>query len=232
MFWENVCNAWGWLRERIAALKPCRVPVLMVLAGLAFLLLASQGEDVARALAERRSGHVEGSQAFWFFGATLAWLLSAWYWARVMLFLKLPGVPAQEPRLQALRIWTPRLLGFLAALGVALAFYRAARGYAAGEHEDVQDLLHFYGFWCTLGAFAFLIAVSVRRRAARFAYAKLKEGSTLQSALAPVLNLPPSAEQPYGGLSITQLSRPSRALLLPALVAFGVLFVVLTARPP
>src|SRR3989442_3886806 len=176
MFWENVCNAWGWLHERVAALKPCRVPVLMVLAGLAFLLLASQGEDVARALAERRSGHVDGSQAFWFFAATLAWSLSAWYWARVMLFLKLPGVPEPKPELQGLRIWTPRLLGFFAALGVALAFYRGARGYAPVEHEDVQELLHFYGLWCTLGAFAFLIAVSVRRQAARYAHRQIASG--------------------------------------------------------
>src|SRR2546430_15422917 len=199
MFWENLCNAWGWLHERVAALKPCRVPVLMVLAGLAFLLLASQGEDVARALAERRSGPVDGSHAFWFFAATLAWSLSAWYWARVMLFLKLPGMPEQAPDLQPLRIWTPRLLGFLAALGVALAFYRAARGYASGEHEDVQDLLHFYGLWCTLGALAFLIAVSVRPKAAPYAFSQLAGGCRLPSTLAPVLNQPPSAEQPYGG---------------------------------
>ncbi|HYR34472.1 MAG TPA: hypothetical protein VEQ87_09310 [Burkholderiales bacterium] len=54
-FWEALCNAWGWVRERAAALKPCRV---------------------------------NASQVFWFFAATLAWTLSAWYWARVMLFLK------------------------------------------------------------------------------------------------------------------------------------------------
>ena len=48
-WWE----AWLRLRERVHALKPCRVAILLVLAGLAFLLLASQGEDVARALAER-----------------------------------------------------------------------------------------------------------------------------------------------------------------------------------
>jgi hypothetical protein len=231
MLWEKLYAAWWWVRERAAALKPCRVPLLLVLAGLAFLLLASQGEDVARALAERRSGHVGAAPAFWFFAATLAWSLSAWYWARVMLFLKLPGVPEQVPDLQALRTWMPRLLGFFAALGVALAFYRAARGYAAGEHEDVQELLHFYGFWCTLGAFAFFIAVSVRRRAARFAYGKLAEGSRLQSALAPALNLPPSADQSYGGLTFRELAPLTRGLLFAALAAFGVLFVVLTAAP-
>jgi hypothetical protein len=229
--WENACSAWGWLGERAAALKPCRVPALMVLAGLAFLLLAAQGEDVARALAERRSAHAGAAPAFWFFAAMLAWSLSAWYWARVMLTLKLPGVPQQGPQLLTLRIWTPRILGFVAPLGVAIAFYRAASGYAPGEHEDVKELLHFYGFWCTLGAFAFLVAVSLRRRAARYAYAKLREGSALQSALAPVLNVPSSAEQSYGGLTFKELSRLTRALLFAALGAFVVLFAVLTARP-
>ncbi|HEV8106347.1 MAG TPA: hypothetical protein VGP97_02415, partial [Burkholderiales bacterium] len=45
-FW----HAWLWVRERLYALKPCRSAILLVLAGLAFLLVASQGEDVARAL--------------------------------------------------------------------------------------------------------------------------------------------------------------------------------------
>ena len=114
-------HAWLWLHHRLAALKPCRVPILMVVAGLAFLLLAAQGEDVARALAERRSAEASW-QPFWFFAASLGWSLSAWYWARVMLMLKLPGVPAEQAGLDRLRTWTPRLLGFFATLGVALAF--------------------------------------------------------------------------------------------------------------
>src|SRR4051812_44876413 len=109
-------NAWLSIRERALALKPCRVAILLVVAGLAFLLLASQGEDVARALAERRSADPFSWQVFWFFGATLAWALSAWYWARVMLRLKLPGVPEQDKRLDRWRTWTPRLLGFFATL--------------------------------------------------------------------------------------------------------------------
>mgnify|MGYP000623784250 CR=1 FL=1 len=39
-------------------------------------------------------------------------------------------MPEQKPELQGLRTWTPRLIGFAAALGVALSFYRAASGYA------------------------------------------------------------------------------------------------------
>src|SRR6185295_16399163 len=229
--WEALCKGWEWLRERARALKPCRVPIILVLAGLAFLLLASQGEDVARALAERRSGTVNASQTFWFFAATLAWTLSAWYWARVMLFLRLPGVPEQKPELQRLRTWTPRLIGFAAALGVALSFYRAASGYAPGEHDDVQELLRFYGFWSLVGSAAFLVTVSLRRPAARYAYSKLSEGSRLQNALAPMLNLPSSAEQKYAGLTLRELSPSTRGLLAIAIGAFALLFVVLTTAP-
>ncbi len=47
---------WEDFRERLLVLKPCRFAVLMVLAGLAFLIGASQGEDVVRALADRQPG--------------------------------------------------------------------------------------------------------------------------------------------------------------------------------
>ena len=189
-------SAWLWLRERALALKPCRVAIVLVFAGLAFLLVAAQGEDVARALAERRSTDPYSWQVFWFFTASLAWSLSAWYWARVMLSLKLPGVPEPDPRLDRLRTWTPRLLGFLATLGVAAAFYQASQGYQADEHQDVKELLRSYAFWCAMGAVAFLVAVSVRRKVARAVSGKLN---------IEALNLPRSEEQVYGALDLQDL---------------------------
>ena len=189
-------RAWLWLRERAFALQPCRVAILLVFAGLAFLLLAAQGEDVARALAERRSADPHSWQVFWFFAASLAWSLSAWYWARVMLSLKLPDVPPQNRRLDRLRTWTPRLLGFLATLGVAAAFYKASLGYEANEHQDVKKLLQFYAFWCAMGAVAFLVAVSVRRKVARAASRRLN---------VKALNLPRLEEQAYGALELKDL---------------------------
>jgi hypothetical protein len=211
-----------WLRERALAMKPCRVPIVLVVAGLAFLLLASQGEDVARALAERRSDDAHSWQTFWFFAASLAWSLSAWYWARVMLFLKLPGVPEQDPRLHGLRTWVPRLLGFLATLGIAAAFYRASRGYFPSEHADVRELLQSYALWCLLGAFAFLAAVSARRTVARAAYARLKIA---------ILNLPRQDEQTYGVLNFSDLGLLTRSLLAAAILASGLLFVIFALGP-
>jgi hypothetical protein len=211
-------HAWLRLRERATALKPCRASIVLVLAGLAFLLLAAQGEDVARALAERRSNEPYSWQAFWFFAASLAWSLSAWYWARVMLFLKLPGVPVEQAGLDGLRTWTPRLLGFFATLGVAAAFFKASLGYEPGEHQEVKDLLEFYAFWCAMGAVAFLIAASTRRHIARAAYRKVK---------LKVLNLPALEEQVYGALDFKELGRATRTLLFIAMFAAIGLFLLM-----
>jgi len=216
-------GAWnGWLRLRhcVHALKPCRVPILMVLAGLAFLLLASQGEDVARALAERRTNDAISSQAFWFFAAVLAWSLSAWYWARTMLFLRLPGIET-DGRAHWVRIWTPRLLGFLAPLGVAAAFYKAARGYALEEHPEVKQLLEFYGFWCAVGAVVFLVAVTARRRLARAAYRKLQLG---------FLNLPHVHEENYAALHLRELGVLTRSILVGTILTSILLFDLMVFR--
>jgi hypothetical protein len=209
-FW----HAWLWVRERLYALKPCRSAILLVLAGLAFLLVASQGEDVARALAERRTSDHISWQAFWFFAASLAWSLSAWYWARVMLFLRLPGVPGDDRSLRRLRTWTPRLLGFFATLGVAAAFYRASRGYESDEKE-VKELLEFYAFWCFMGALAFLAAVSARRWLAQAAYRRVK---------LEFLNLRHEKEEVYGTLRVRHLGVLTRVLLVLAIASAAVLF--------
>lgn len=229
-FLATLWHAWLRAREWLLALKPCRVPIVMVGAGLAFLLLASQGEDVARALAERRTGELDASQTFWFFTASLAWSLSAWYWARVMLFLKLPGVPEDGSGLLVLRTWVPRLLGFSATLGVAAAFYSASRGYAPEEHPDVKYLLQSYAFWCLAGAVVFLIAVSARRAVARTAYRNLKDRSALQNAPAQraiaVLNLPRNEEQQYGALGFEDLGLLTRSLLFAAIAVSALIFLV------
>src|SRR5438552_17621344 len=120
-------NAWTWVHIRLLVLKPCRVATLMVLAALAFLTLA-QGQDVVRALAEQQTHDRDAWQRFFFFSRAIAWSLYAWYWARVMLFLKFPGVPERDSHLQGLRVWAPRVIGFVAALGVAATLYLASRG--------------------------------------------------------------------------------------------------------
>jgi len=49
-------HAWLGLRERALALQPCRVSILLVFAGLAFLLLAALGERAPIRIPGRQSG--------------------------------------------------------------------------------------------------------------------------------------------------------------------------------
>lgn len=223
-------NAWLWLREWLLVLKPCRFALIMVLAGLAFLILSSQGQDVIRALAEQQTANRDAWQRLFFFAGALAWSLYAWYWARVMLSLRFPGVPQNDPRLLGFRVWVPRLVGFLATLGVAVALYLASRGYADGEHIEVQNLLRFYAFWCLLGAIVFLAAVSVRRLLSRMVYGKLKNVTALQGRFtAPVVNfldIRASAEEVYGSLNFADLKPLTRWLLYAALALAVSLFLV------
>src|SRR4051812_28696296 len=109
--WPRPTNHWQWMRDGLRALKPCRVPFILVLLGLVFLFTA-QGADVLRALAEHRTAHSSAkSQTIWFFGAAFSWALCAWYWARTMNRLALPNVPPDVPEFRFIRLWSPRLLG-------------------------------------------------------------------------------------------------------------------------
>ena len=220
---------WAWLRVRLLVLKPCRFAVLMVLAGLAFLILG-QGQDVVRALAEQQSGSGDDWRRFFFFAGALAWSLSAWYWARVMLFLSFPGVPERDRTLQRWRVWTPRAIGFLATFGVAAAFFLASRGYARDEHPEVKSLLLGYALWCFVGSVAFLAAVWLRRDLSRYAYSKLKDAGVLRGRFsAPVvnaLNVLGSAEEAYGTLNFKDLKALTRWLLCAALAGVASFFLV------
>lgn len=223
-------NGWLWLHQYLLVLKPCRFALIMVVAGLVFLVAAPQGQDVVRALAEQQTGNRDAWQRFFFVAGALAWSLYAWYWARVMMFLRFPGVPGNEPGLLGFRIWMPRLAGFAATLGVAVSLYLASRGYDEREHPEVKRLLLVYATWCLAGAVAFLIAVSVRRSVFRTAYSRLKEVTGLQGPLiAPMVNMlavRASAEEVYGSLNFIDLNRLTRRLLYAALALAVLLFLV------
>ena len=225
-------NGWMWVLERLLVLKPCRFSMLMVFAGLAFLMLP-QGQDVVRALGEQRAGASDAWRRFFFFASALAWSLYAWYWARVMLLLRFPGVPENHGHLQVWRTWTPRVIGFVATLGVAAALYFASRGYASSEHPrdlELQHILLVYGRWCLLGSVAFLIAVSYRRRLSRFAHSRLKESPALQGRFAAsvvnLLDVRSSAEEVYGTLKFKALTGLTRWLLYGALAIAGLFFLL------
>ncbi len=209
MAWPR--GLWLWIVKWAAVTRPARIAVLMVLAVLAFLIGSGQGQDVVRALAERQSGALDDWQRIFFFAGVLAWAASAWYWARVMLRLAFPGVPGNEPELLRYRTWMPRALGTLATLGVSLALYLAARGYAVEEHAQVREILVGYAGWCFAGAIAFFVAVTFRR--------KLQRAMGLRGVKA-------TKEEEYGTAGLHTLGYGTLSMLGAALGAAVILFLV------
>lgn len=211
---------WRAFLEWVAVVRPARLPLLMVAAVLVFLTVSGQGQDVVRALAERQSGVQDDWQRILFFAAVLAWSIYAWYWARVMLRLAFPGVPGNEPRFHGLRTWLPRLLGTLAALGVAAALALGARGYAEGEYRAERGLLLGYASWCLLGAAAFLAAVTFRRRLTRYLLARIsgRTPARMRGAV-DLLQVSRTADVEYGTEGLRGLGRATLTVLAATLLA-------------
>jgi len=115
---------WAFLRELGRVLVLCRSSGLVLALGSVCLIAVPQGRDAVLRLGEGY-GPVGGAvaRASAIVGVSF-WALSTWYWARVLLYLRLPGTP---PTLPALRTNVPRVLGALAFLASAVAFGRAAR---------------------------------------------------------------------------------------------------------
>lgn len=222
-------RSWLWLREWALVLKPCRFSLLMVAAVLLFLIGTPQGQDVLRALAARQSGHSDEWQRFFFCGSAFAWAVYAWYWARVMLYLEFPNVPKNLVRLRAFRTWVPRLIGFVAVLGLAFAFYLASLGYK-DNGGGVPVLLREYAWVCLAGAFVFLALVSLRRKLSQATYVRLKSAPLLRGHVtAPIVNMlkvPRSEQEKYGVLSFDGLPAATRWLLAAALLGAFALFLL------
>jgi hypothetical protein len=218
-----------WLRQWLTALKPCRFSILLVLAGLLFLILVPQGQDVLRSLAERQRGNADEWTRFFFFATALLWSLSAWYWAEVMLKLAVPNVPGHVPELQTFRIWLPRVIGAVAAFGLGVAFYKAASGYSVDA--AVRRSLQLYALSSALGGVLFLVATAARRPLARLAYERLRAMPVMQGRLAaPVLDmldLKPASETVYGAVaSIMELAPLTRRILIFMILLAVALFFV------
>jgi len=222
----KLLRGWSWLLEWLAVIKPARLPILMVLAVLAFLIVSAQGQDVVRALAERQAGAGDDAQRVLFFAAVLGWAIYAWYWARVMLRLAFPGVPGNEPRYHALRTWLPRLLGTAGTLGVAAALALAARGYDPEYYGEVRGVLFAYAFWCLLGAVAFFAAVTFRRRLTRFLLGRLPAGPAPMRRAVGLLQVSATEAEQYGTAGLRDLGHAT-LLVLASTILFAVLLLLL-----
>jgi hypothetical protein len=223
----KLLRGWSWLLEWLAVIKPARLPILMVLAVLAFLIISAQGQDVVRALAERQAGAGDDAQRLLFFASVLAWAIYAWYWARVMLRLAFPRVPGNEPRYHAFRTWLPRLLGTAGTLGVAAALALAARGYDPEHYGEVRGVLLAYAFWCLLGAIAFFVAVSFRRRLTRFLLGRMPaDGPAPMQRAVGLLQVNATEDVQYGTSGLRDLGHATM-LVLAATILLAALLLLL-----
>ena len=123
----------AWLTRWIEpALNPVRVlwltgwcSVLFVV-GAAFFLVNDQGLDFLRRLVESRGWRAFLINFFFFLGV-LAWGLTTWYCARLLLTRRFPLTDERFfDRTRTLRTWLPRVGGSLVAFVVAGGFWRAA----------------------------------------------------------------------------------------------------------
>ena len=227
---EPPYRLWHWLRRWFAVLKPCRFSILLVLTGLVFLILVPQGQDILRGLGEHPRGSADDGQRLFFFAGALLWSLSAWYWAEVMLKFSFPNVPGNDPALQRVRVWVPRIIGFVATLGIALAFYKAARSYDDGAHQAVRQYLLRYAQWCAIGSVVFLAATTARRPLARALHNRLQHLPMMQGGAAPLLNmlkLPAASETVYGtAITLADLPPATRRVLVLTLALAVALFLL------
>jgi hypothetical protein len=164
-------------------IKPCRFPLVLVIVGGGVLLLVPQAQDMLRAFAVRIEGErTDNWLRFFFVLSALLWVLSSWYWSRVMLLLEFPDVPGNEPGLHPFRTIAPRCIGFAAAASIAAALFKASFGYDDTDPERL--LLREYALGSIVGGFVFLYLAWKRRDWTRAAHKKLQSVGLLRQ-LAP-----------------------------------------------
>jgi hypothetical protein len=139
----------AWLLKGIEPLmNPVRVLWLtgwctvLFAVGAVFFLLNDQGLDFLQRLVESRGWHAFLINLFFFTGV-LAWGLSTWYCARLLLTRRFPLTDQKFfDRTRGLRTWLPRVGGSLVAFVVAGGFYRVASWDAAGYLAYLLILLY------------------------------------------------------------------------------------------
>jgi hypothetical protein len=110
--------------------------------GAVFFLLNDQGVDFLRRLVEARGWYAVSTNLFCFVGV-VAWGLSTWYCARLLLTRQFPRTdPKFFDQTTALRTWLPRVGGGLVSLIVAAGLVRMALHRGAGTLGYVLVFLY------------------------------------------------------------------------------------------
>src|SRR5438128_145901 len=121
-------KSWWFMRCVLLALSPTRFSFFVVLAVAGIFLILQQGTEILRGLAEPNAdtGRPDFVRIVLFYASLIAWSFSSWYWARVLLNVQFPGVPAPPPgtgtrSIHWFRLHGPRILGLLPSIIVAIA---------------------------------------------------------------------------------------------------------------
>ena len=162
-FFAWIGEKWNSVRNLGLAIKPMRLSLLMVVAGVIFLLV-DQGLDTLRYFAEHQLTHGRVAlQTVFFLTGAILWVYGSWYWARVMTYIALDPAPRPTPGVRFLQTWMPRAIGALAIFSLALAFHRAGQSYTEVGNA-VAGILRGYMVLSLAGGIFFVGFVLTRRR--------------------------------------------------------------------
>jgi hypothetical protein len=152
--------------------------VVLFMVGVVFFLLNDQGLDFLRRLVEARGWSAFLTNLFFFLGV-LAWSLSTWYCARLLLARRFPLTDEEFfDRTRRLRTWLPRVGGGLVPLVVAGGLYRVASWDAKGYLA--------YGLIALYVALGIALFCVLWKRRAMFRVVSADEPDKVMESLPPV----------------------------------------------
>ena len=156
-FWKQVHVCWVKCRQFLKLLKICRFSLLFAVAIPGVFIWNEQASEVLRCLAE---GHADGSAAgqyqfLFFYLALMSFSLTVWYFSRVLLYFRYPGMKTENAWTMGTRQILPRVLGVVPPVGMAVAFWLASRPY--GADESPKAILYWYPGFCLVMAAALLL---------------------------------------------------------------------------
>jgi hypothetical protein len=161
----KLARAWWYVTTTVRMLWICRAALLPVIVGIALIGWADQARDIVVADAVPSLRNWPRMVAI--LVAVGIWAFVAWYWARVMVQYSYlnprPTLPADLPWHARLTTEVPRVIGMVAMLSVAAAFWEAHKLYA---YADDPKARLFLGMACVYVAVALAFYLVVRKRTA------------------------------------------------------------------
>ncbi len=202
---------WLWLRALGRVLWLARFSVATVAIGAYALLVNEQTQEVLREFASSDGLASDAFELVAFALANLLWCWNSWSWSRTLTSLRYPEVAPPGPPEIALRVWVPRVLGWLPAFIVPIALLRSAAAFASSPLPTPVRIYWLAGAFFA-GATAFVAWTLARRR--------LLGGDAVEVA----------ASAPYTMRTLPRFDRESVIATSIVTVAMFLLFLVAPSR--